>query len=143
MDNNNKIGFQLIGIRTDQFAIVNQEFDINKQFDITVIFEIGKDNNQKIVSVLFKSKFIEKETTILILECSCNFKISDESWNTFQDPDSNVLILPSGFISHLAVITVGTARGILHAKTEGTKFNGLILPTLNISEVFKSDVRIE
>lgn len=143
MENNNPIGFQLIGIRTEQFAIVEQEFDTNKPLEIIIDFNVAKDDTRKVVSVLFLSKFLDQDKTIMILECSCHFKIIDESWNSFLESDSKTLKLPQAFITHLAVITVGTARGILHAKTEGTKFNGHILPTLNLTETFTSDARID
>ncbi len=143
MDNNNQIGFQLIGIRTEQFAIVEPKFDTNKPLEFTVNFDVGKDDNSKVVSLLFVSKFVDEGKAILILECSCHFKIEEKSWNKFQETETNVLVIPKGFITHLAVITVGTARGILHAKTEGTNFNGHILPTLNLLDVFTTDARIE
>jgi hypothetical protein len=143
MENNNQIGFQLIGIRTEQFAIVEQEFDTNKPLEIIIDFNVAKDDTRKVVSVLFLSKFLDQDKTIMILECSCHFKIADESWSNFEETGSNVLIIPQGFITHMAVITVGTARGILHSKTEGTKFNGHILPTLNLTETFTTDARID
>lgn len=143
MENKQPIGFQLVGIRTEQFAIVEPDFDTNTTLEIKSNFEIGKDDNNKILSVLFLSKFIFQDKTIIMLECSCHFKILDDTWNKFKEPESNTLNIPKGFLTHLAVITVGTARGILHAKTEGTRFNGYFLPTLNVSEVFASDVRIE
>jgi hypothetical protein len=143
MEKKSAIGFQLIGVRTEQFAIVEPDFDTNTPLEITANFEIGKDETQKVLSLLLLAKFSLEDRPIIILECSCHFKIEDESWTSFKDPESNALIMPKGFITHLAVITVGTARGILHAKTEGTKFNGFLLPTLNVSEVFPTEVRIE
>jgi hypothetical protein len=143
MENNNTIGFQLLAIRTEQFAIVEKDFDTNTPLEITVNFEIGKDDTQKILSVLLLSKFSYQDRAIIILDCSCHFKILDDSWDSFKEPETNALIMPKGFLTHLAVIAVGTARGILHSKTEGTRFNGYFLPTINISHVFASDVRIE
>ena len=47
---------------------------------------------------------------------------------------------PKGFMAHLAVITVGTTRGVLHAKTENSKFNKYFLPTINVNELVKNDI---
>jgi len=52
------------------------------------------------------------------------------------------IILPVSLITHMAVLTVGTARGILHSKTENTKFNKYLLPTINVTESLKSDIAI-
>ena len=46
-------------------------------------------------------------------------------------------------MKHLSVITVGTARGVLHAKTENTPFNKFVLPTINVTELVKEDVSFD
>lgn len=52
---------------------------------------------------------------------------------------TNTLVIPKGFLRHLAMLTVGTSRGILHAKTEGTCFNKYVLPTINVTLIIKED----
>jgi hypothetical protein len=37
------------------------------------------------------------------------------------------------------MLTVGTARGVLHAKTENTKYNRYVLPTINVASMIKND----
>jgi hypothetical protein len=143
MENNKPIGFQLVGIRTDQFAIVDDDFDVSKPLEIEVNFSVAKTDDQKVLSVMLHSKFLDIDRVIIILECSCHFRITPESWELFRESDTNLHVIPKAFITHLAVITVGTARGILHSKTEGTKFNGHILPTLNLTEIFTTDARVE
>lgn len=143
MDANQTIGFQLAGVQTHQFAIVEPDFNTTTPLDVEYGFEIRKDNDQKIIAILFQTRFKYQEKNIIVLECSCHFKIMDDSWNRFKEPDSNALTVPKGFLTHLAIITVGTARGILHTKTEGTNFNGYMLPTLNVSDIFPDAVKIE
>ena len=55
------------------------------------------------------------------------------------EQESNLLKVPKGFLSHLAVLTIGTTRGILHAKTEGNCFNKYVLPAINVTEIIKED----
>ena len=45
------------------------------------------------------------------------------------------------FIRHLSAISIGTARGILHAKTENTAYNKYFLPTININELVSKRCR--
>ncbi len=40
------------------------------------------------------------------------------------------------------MLCVGTARGILHAKTEGTAFNDFILPAINVEELVEEDTHV-
>lgn len=42
----------------------------------------------------------------------------------------------------MATIVTGTARGIIHAKSEGTLLAGIILPPINVMELIKNDLPI-
>ena len=63
------------------------------------------------------------------------------SQKRFQKEDD--YIIPKNFITHLTVLTIGTARGILHAKLEKSGFEKFLLPTLNISDIIKDDLIIK
>ena len=43
----------------------------------------------------------------------------------------------------MGTIVVGAARGIIHAKTEGTILNSVILPPINLVEIIKDDLVLE
>ena len=72
---------------------------------------------------------------------SCHFKIEDASWNSFIK--KNKLIVPKQFLAHLAMLTTGTSRGVLFAKTEATQFSKFIVPTLNVTEMIKEDASFD
>jgi hypothetical protein len=40
-------------------------------------------------------------------------------------------------------MVVGTSRGILHSRTEGTDLNHVVLPLTNVEEIIKEDVIIK
>ena len=136
------IGFSLVYIRTEQFAIIDNHYDNEKQVQYNIGFSTLKNDEEKVIVVLFKVHFEQGNKPFIILETSCHFNIEDNSWETFRVKNSNTLLVSKGFFTHLCVLTVGTARGILHAKTEGTNFNGFILPTLNLTEIIKEDATI-
>lgn len=71
------------------------------------------------------------------IQVSCHFKIEENDWNSFAT--ENKLVVPKGFLAHLAMITTGTTRGVLFAKTEGTQFSKYIIPTINVEEMIKND----
>ncbi len=77
----------------------------------------------------------------MTIQVNCNFEISQESFNSLIVNDN--IIVPNKFIAHMAMITVGTSRGILHSKTEGTIFNKYILPTINVSQMLPEDAIFE
>jgi hypothetical protein len=74
---------------------------------------------------------MQDEKAFLILKTRCEFEIEGEAWNSFIS--ENTITVPEGFASHLAVITVGTARGVLHEKTNDTSFNHFVIPTINLT----------
>ncbi|MFB5944227.1 hypothetical protein [Albibacterium profundi] len=53
------------------------------------------------------------------------------------------IILPGNFGKHLAMLTTGTARGILYANTKNTAFHKFLMGTINIDTMFKEDIAIE
>ncbi|WP_170857241.1 hypothetical protein [Flavobacterium micromati] len=78
-----------------------------------------------------------KKKPFITIQLNCNFEIGVESFNDLVVDGK--IIIPSWFIAHVAMITVGSSRGILHSKTEGTIFNKYSLPTRNVAEMIPVD----
>ena len=133
------IGFSLLKISTEQFAIIEDGYNENGALIVNTSLRYGADGKNKLIAVFSLFSFESDQKPYLIIEASCQFKITDEAWLKMLEQESNTLIVPKGFITHLAVLTIGTARGILHAKTEGTCFNKYVIPTINVTEIIKDD----
>ncbi len=134
------IGFQLQRILTEQYAVLEENYLINEDVDLSINLKFAVNKENMLVSVLALVKFEVKTQPFLILEAGCNFSIEEKAWQSFNQSDSETIIIPKGFMSHLSVIVIGTARGILHSKTENTEFNKYFLPTINVTELVKSDI---
>jgi len=129
------IQFQISGIKTEEFAIIEEAFD-EKNNQIQYALETGftiPETEVMLCSVGFK--FIQNNIPFLKVRVSCIFNIKKESWEDVIDLENNQVVFQSEFTDHLVVLTVGTLRGVLHTKTEGTKFNRFFIPTINISEL--------
>ena len=127
-------------IRVDQFAILTDNIpseDLSLGFAIS--FGVAPSIHEVCTTVRFDIS--HAESPLLILELSCFFEIREEDWNKFKQ--DNKVIIPKGLLSHFGVHTIGTARGILHCKTEGTQLNAFILPPINVSERITEDIIIE
>jgi hypothetical protein len=140
---NNKVGFKLLGIRTEQFALFEENYDAKKESTIEVGFEFRLDQTSKQMGVFSSFEYMQSEKHIIKLTIGCHFKIIDESWNHFLKEDKSKLVIPKGFLAHIAMLTIGTARGVLFAKTEGTVFSTFLLPTFNVSEMITEDLSFE
>lgn len=137
-----KIGFTLDKINTEQFAIIESSYDeCNEEFGLEASLKFGVNSENKAVISFVKFQFEQNKIPFLIIEASCEFTIDNKFWDSFSG--NKTIIIPKGFLSHLAMITTGTTRGILHSKTENTKFNEFLLPTVNIVEMITEDGEFE
>ncbi|MDF1573164.1 MAG: hypothetical protein P1P82_16270 [Bacteroidales bacterium] len=131
--------FALVKITTEQFALLENDFDEESDISIQVNFRFGADSDKHIIAVFSAFTFETKKTKFLTIEAGCHFAIPPESWEQMLDRKNNKLIVPKGLLQHMAVITVGTTRGILHSKTENTEFNKYHLPTINLQNMITTD----
>lgn len=132
-----QIGFALSKISTEQFAIIDEEFSTSENIQLKTNIRYAADSVLKMISCFVEIVFESEQSPFLKIEGGCHFLIAKESWGELENGDS--VILPKGFVRHLAVLTVGTVRGILHAKTEGTDFNKYVVPTIDVNEIIKDD----
>jgi hypothetical protein len=136
---NKSIGFSLKRVSTEQFAIIEDGFNEKGKIRLNTSFRFAADDVQKYVAVFTSFVFDSDSKPFLIIEASCHFSISDSAWADMLNSETNSLVVPKGFLCHMAMLTVGTSRGILHAKTEGTCFNKYVLPTINVTDIIKED----
>jgi hypothetical protein len=138
------IKFRLVRLKTDQFGILRDMYIPDARVGVYTKLSFGAEEKDKIVAVsaLFRFESDDKQAPFIILETKAYFNIEPESWESMYDADANTLSLEKGFARHLSVIVVGTSRGILHTKTEGTDLNQVILPLINVEEILKEDVII-
>jgi len=139
-----EIQFILTGINTLEFATI--ESNLNELFkeaglNTTIDFAIDEENTA--IECILKFELLLDDNPIIIISVSCEFDIEENTWEQFKNAKKTVLNVPKGFIQHLAMITVGTARGVLHAKTENTPFNQYFLPQLNVAEMLDKNLKID
>ena len=137
------IGFALEGITIEQFAIIEASFKKGEKVALGADVKFGLNDENKVISTFFNVSFLQNGTPFLILAIECYFNVEENAWDSFFGNENNMLTIPQGFASHMAMLTVGTARGILYAKTEKTYFKKFLLPTLNVNELIKQDVVFE
>lgn len=136
---NEHIGFVLQGIKTEQFAIFEENYALKKKTGLGTELQFKLDQNNKQIGVFSGFEFTQSKKVFLKIVVSCHFKIEENSWKNFIQENPTKLIIPKGFLAHLAMITTGTSRGVLFTKTEGTPFAKFIIPTLNVAEMIPED----
>lgn len=144
MENKDQITFGLRKITTEQFAIIESAFDESKtNFELGTGLRFGFNIDKRIVTPLLAINFSQNKSPFLILEIGCNFEIIEDHWKNLFNIETKELKLPIGLARHLVMLTVGTLRGVLHAKTENTPFNKFFIPTINVNDLVKEDILIK
>lgn len=136
---NAQIGFSLQGIKTEQYAIFEEDYNPKKEIGLGTELQFKLDQNSRQIGVVLGFEFVHGKKVFLKIQVSCHFQVEEKSWSTFIKEKGRKIVVPKGFLAHVGAITTGTARGILFAKTEGTQFSKFILPTLNVAEMVPND----
>ena len=127
-------------IKVDQFAILADNLPSEQiSLDFTISFGVAPSLHEVCTTVRFE--LCREDTPLLILELSCYFEIREEDWN--QLIEGNRITIPRSLLAHFGVHAIGTARGVLFCKTEGTAFSTFILPPLNVAEKITEDITLE
>lgn len=134
-----EIGFKLFHVKTEEFATNQIEIDENKEVGVNVGIDFGIAKESKSLACFAQFMFGYEEIPVIILKLRCEFLIEESAWDEYLSKNQKRIKFPKGFLQHLAVITVGTARGVIHSRTEETTLNNLLLPTLNVRDLITDD----
>jgi hypothetical protein len=137
---NKTINFTLLKITTEQFAIIENSYKENSTLSLQASIDFKANIDSKLIACFTRFQLLCENAPFIVMNLKCEFAIKEDSWNSFIDKENNAIKFPKGLMSHLAVITVGTSRGVLHAKTEPTKFNRFHLPTINVNDFVREDI---
>lgn len=128
--------FQMVRITVPQFAILSEEMPENEiQLKTELEYKYNTDSPLLMVNLGYKFLSEGSDTPILVLQVSCEFSVHPEDWEKLKKNDE--MELPKSLMEIMAVHTVGTSRGILFCKTEGTPFSGLMIPPLNVRKMLE------
>ena len=136
------ISYQIAKIKTEKFATYNEvsidENDIlihaNANFKVSVV--------ERSVRCTFEFSLMSGRTTFIEINTSVYFLIQKDSWDILPRAEGKREI-PLTFAFHMTQATLSTARGILHAKTEGSHLNKFFIPDLNAEDFVKTRLIIE
>lgn len=127
------IRFRMDRISVEQFAMLSDNIPEGGMTLATGLeFQISGDGQ----AVACKAKFTfadSAEAPKLMLELRCEFAIHSDDAASFSK-DGKTAIPPS-VLKLFAMHTVGTARGVLFAKTEGSPWSAVILPPINVDQM--------
>ncbi|NTV92599.1 MAG: hypothetical protein HGA72_04805 [Chlorobiaceae bacterium] len=137
---NQQVSFALIEITTENLSITPENFDENTPVQINIGLNFGINSEKQSLKTLFKASFHQNDQEFLIIETGCAFALDQNSWKMLANDEIKKFILPRTLAAHFALLTAGTARGILHAKTENSPLNRFIIPANNLDGLIEKDI---
>lgn len=142
-DKDKIVRFNLIKISTEQFAIAGDIPPENATIAFNINLQFKSSSENRIIIAFTKFNFGYEGKPFLIVEGSCQFNIHPEDWLTFENKEKDTVVIPKSLLTHLAMLTVGTTRGILHSKTENTPYNRFFIPPVNLNILVKEDLLLK
>lgn len=144
MANYNKLGFAFTGLRTVSFAVIESAYKKTGDTNLLTGLGFGLDIDDQTIICNAKFSFEKKkDQPFLILELQALFEINNDDFMKKVKQEDDSYLLTNGLAIHFAVLTVGSARGVLHAKTEGTVYNEYLLPTIDVKKMIPEDIVFE
>lgn len=131
-----KIPYRIEKIETKQFAIFQEELSLDNDFNISTEFNFSISNDCSHIRCITLIKYEQNNNTILILELACHFLIAQEGIDQIIEHGK----IEVNFLRYMATIVIGTARGVIHAQTQSTKLNVLVLPPINLIPIITDDM---
>lgn len=135
------LSYRLSKIETRQFAIFPEAFGSGEAIEVDAELAFAPNADRTDIRSVITLKYMQKERLLMVLELACVFNIAPKSWDEMKKDGH--WVVPVDFLRYMGTITVGTARGVLHTKTEGTVLNTYLLPPINLMELVKEDFVVE
>ena len=130
------IPYKIARLETKQFAIFPEKFNNSDPAEVSSSFEFSTSVDLETMRCRATFQYIQEDKVWLILELNAFFMIAPDGITEIKKKGA----VPVDFLRYMGTIAVGAARGIIHARTEGTVLNAVVLPPINLMEIIKEDL---
>lgn len=119
-----------------QFAIFPDNY-VNGQ-DVVVNtncgFNLKSDFSQ--VRNIISINYMQNDKLLIVAQLACCFDIADAGVASIKSERR----IPVDFLRYIGTVSIGAMRGVIHAKTEGTVLNPVVMPPVNLEDLVKEDL---
>lgn len=139
------IPFRIVGIETSQFALIEDSYKDDCAIDLSVGVPISASDEDHAIEVALNVQFKCESSPFIILEVKVKFDIEPEAFQSLfvTKKKKTAIVIPVGLSRHLATLTVGTARGVLHERLSKSKLNDFVLPTIDLTKILDEDITLD
>lgn len=134
--------FTMVRLLTAEFALIEKNYQNDAAINVNTSLAFAATAKNQTIAVGAKFTFEIAEQPFIIIKVDGNFSVSKDTWDALLDEEKNSITVPKPFMAHLAMLVVGSSRGVLHAKLENTPFNQFLIPTINVQSMILDAVKI-
>ncbi len=134
--------FTLARLITLEFALIDKNYKEKKPINVNANLSFAAVEKHRVIAVGAKFQFEIDNQPFIVIKVEGQFVVPKETWDSLMKEDEKVIV-PKQFMAHLAMLVVGSSRGVLHAKLENTAFNQFLIPTINVQSMIQEDIEIE
>jgi hypothetical protein len=126
------VPFRIFKITNDPIELHADLMHEKEAVAFSTEFSFNGNLEQGVIGCRSVYVFSQNETVISSLTVYCYFEIEKDYLR--ENVQEMAVTIDKDFLRYLATISVGTARGIQHAKTQGTILNQWVIPPINLME---------
>ena len=132
------IPYRISHIETVQFALFPDNFQNGKEVRVNTNCGYNVRSDIQQVRNIINVNYLQDDKLLMVAELACYYDIAPEGVESIKAEGK----IPVDFLRYMGSISVGTIRGLIHAKTEGTVLNPVVLPPVNLEEAIKDDMAL-
>lgn len=136
-----EIPYRIVQIVTSKFEQHSDSFEVGPDIQMNSGYNFAVNDIAHRVRCESAYKFLQKDVELLNLILVCIFEVEPSAFNALKN--GNEITIPVDFLRYMATISVGTARGIIHTRTESTPLSNIVLPPINLVEIIKEPLVVK
>lgn len=130
------IPYRISRIETIQFAVFPENY-VNGQ-DVVVNTNCGYNVKSDLSQVrnIISVNYTQDDKLLMVAQLACYFDIADAGVASIKSDGK----IPVDFLRYIGTVSIGAMRGVIHAKTEGTVLNPVVMPPVNLEDLVTEDL---
>lgn len=132
------IPYRISRIETVQFALFPDNFQNGQEVRVNTNCGYNVRSDVQQVRNVINVNYLQEDKLLMVAELACYYDIAPEGVESIKAEGK----IPVDFLRYMGSISVGTIRGLIHAKTEGTVLNPVVLPPVNLEEAIQNDMAL-
>ena len=141
MEKTNSLAYQYAKMELDQFAFFEENYKEGSDIGFNNLVQFAFDSNQCIIRCNVTVNMESEGKPLLKTSFNNYFPIKKDTISSLLNEEKYVF--PVNILVQFASLSYGSLRGVIFAKTQGTKLRNIVLPPFYMNEIIKEPLVIQ